>query len=78
MRQKRPYPKGLRPEIYMGPFAVTQTDSASLRPNTTHEPGPQQQPDKNQHTENYNFSTEPNTVHGWTQPRSISDWDPAD
>ena len=72
MGQKRPYPKGLGPEIYMGPFAVTQSDSASHRPNTTLEPGPQQQPNKTQPTENYNFSTEPNPVHGWNQPTSIS------
>jgi len=56
----------------IGPFAVTQIDSESHRPNTTHEPGPQQQRDKTQPTENYNFSTEPNLLHGWTQPTSMS------
>ena len=72
MGQKRPHPKGLGPEIHMSPFALTQTDSASHRPNTTHEPGSQQQPDKTEPTESYNFSTEPNPVHGWNQPMSIS------
>jgi len=60
------------PEMDMGPLAVTQTDKASRRPNTTHEPGPQQQPDKTQPMDKYNFSTEPNPIRGWTQPTAMS------
>ena len=44
----------------------------------TNEWVPEKQANRSPPGKNYKFSTEPNPTHGWTQPTSISGWDPAD